>query len=223
MLKNSLSNWRITVQHGILFYLQIFYQIIVQSSFWHWRKKKKKKTKSRIQPLICWVMYLSEDSLLWKCVHRLCDDAQPLCPQARRGQKQRVASSTGQRLHRPVLHLHQKVNTAEQLHEESTHACVTGNAGVSVLLMSPVKMCIFICVELQGILTKRHNFRTIPLDDLSFYCACGPVLPTGMAPRPMWTGWRRWPRRLKLQELTSWKTMNWFMEPSMPGGMLPGV
>lgn len=109
-------------------------------------KGEKKTEESRIQPLICWVMYLSEASLLWKCVHRLCDDAQPLCPQARRGEKQRVASSTGHRLHRPVLHLHQKVNAAEQLHKESTHACVTGNAGVSVLLMSPVKMCIFICV-----------------------------------------------------------------------------
>lgn len=44
-----------------------------------------------------------------------------------------------------------------------------------------------------------------------------------MAPRPIRTDWRRWPRRLKRLEPTSWKTQNWFMGPNMPGGMLPVV
>lgn len=45
----------------------------------------------------------------------------------------------------------------------------------------------------------------------------------GMARRPMWTGWRRSPRKSTLQEHTSWRTLSWFMEPSTPGGMLPVV
>ena len=49
---------------------------------------------------------------------------------------------------------------------------------------------------------------------------CGP---SGTARRLTWTDWRRWPRRSKLRERTSWKTRSWFMEPSTPGGTLPAA
>lgn len=80
-------------------------------AFWQWRKTNKQNSSPKKPPASVMLFVFSDANLHWKCVHRLCDDAQPARPQTRRGQKQRWASSTGNWLHRPVLHLHQKVGT----------------------------------------------------------------------------------------------------------------
>lgn len=72
--------------------------------------QKTKQNKNKLLFSVTLSVF-SECVMHWKCVHWLCDDTQR--PQTRWCQKQRGASSTGHWLHRPVLHLHQKVTSCD--------------------------------------------------------------------------------------------------------------
>lgn len=67
------------------------------------------------------------------------------------------------------------------------------------------------------------NFQSVPCWFRPIAESCPTTTPTGTSPKPMWTDWRKWQRRLRPRGRTNWRTPSWFMAPNTPGGMPPAA